>query len=166
MCQILGRSLVFAAAVVGLVGCAGRLTEPLTFEAREAEPVQHPLSYLPIQQVAHSKKAEVVDVGFSQRYDVYCVLIPDSSTVYRNCQILGTTFREDLKKSVDLSSSSWKGNWEVAELFDNMLVLETEDGRLAYIPHGSVRYIEEASPTRPQQAPRELPPRELPLSGL
>jgi hypothetical protein len=160
MCHRFGQSLVVVAAVFSLVGCAGRLLEPLAVETREAEPVQHPLSYLPIQQASHSENAEVIDVGFSQRYDVYCVLIPDSSTVYRNCQILGTTGHDDLKKSANLSSSAWKGNWEAAELFDKMLVLETEDGRLAYIPPGSVRYIEEAS-TRQPQAPRELP-----LSGL
>jgi len=158
MTQCFQHSLIFC-AIVTLAGCSGRLTEQLAVEAREEETVQHPLSYLPIQQASHSENAEVVDVGFSQRYDVYCVLIPDSSTVYRNCQILGTTGRDE-SKSTELHSLAWKGHWDV-DLFEKMLVLETEDGRLAYIPPGSVRYIEEVLASPQPQAPKTFP-----LSGL
>ena len=37
----------------------------------------------------------IVDVGFNQRYDAYCMLMPDSLTVYRNCRILGMTGQDE-----------------------------------------------------------------------
>ena len=147
---------VVASIFVPLSGCAGIETEDLRLTQPRPQPVQHPLSYAPISQVSHTEM-EVVDVGFNQRYDVYCVLIPDSSTVYRNCRILGMTGQDEEGKSASFSSE-WKGHWD-ANLFDGMLVLETEDGRRAYIPPGSVKYIEEAAET--SQVPRQLPLSEL-----
>ena len=37
----------------------------------------------------------IVDVCFNQRYDAYCMLMPDSLTVYRNCRILGMTGQDE-----------------------------------------------------------------------
>ncbi len=104
----------------------------------------------------------VVDVGFNQRYDVYCMLIPDSSTVYRNCRILVMTGQDEEEKSVSFSSE-WKGNWD-ANLFDAMLVLETEDGRRAYIPPGSVKYIEETTGST-RSATRQLSLEQIPQAS-
>ena len=129
---------VVACAFVSLPGCVGIESEDLRLPEPKPQPVQHPLSYAPISQVSHTEM-EVVDVGFKQRYDVYCVLIPDSSTVYRNCRILGMTGQDEEGKSASFSSE-WKGQWD-SNLFDGMLVLETEDGRRAYVPPGSVKYL-------------------------
>lgn len=150
------QSLVLAAAI-SAVGCAGRPSHRVAVDVTEDEVPPHPLSYSPIQQASHSEVARLVDVGFDQRYDVYCVLISDSSTVYRNCQILGLTGYE-AHKSAGSFSSEMKARWDVGQLFDGMLVLETEDGRLAYVPSGSVKYIEETSENPlQQQVPRKLP---------
>ncbi len=137
--------------VISIAGCAALDTEELRLP--EPKPAQHPLSFAPIQQASHTE-VKFVDVGFNQRYDLYCVLIPDSSTVYHNCRILGMTGRDESKSSS--FSSGWKGHWDF-DLFNGMLVLETEDGRRAYIPPGSVKYIEEAATENSQQVPRKLP---------
>jgi hypothetical protein len=164
--------LILTVAMPCLSGCAGSAAEQVaaTRVARNepqprtlSEPSRfpHPLSYQPIQLAGHSEHAELIEVGFERRYDVYCVLIPEQpteSTVYRDCRILGTTDREGVK-SADYGSFSKTGRWAPSHLFGRMLVLETADGRLAYIPPDSVRYIEEAATsnqhyTAPPQAMR------------
>jgi hypothetical protein len=107
-----------------------------------------------------------VDVGFDRRYDVYCMLFPETPTVYRNCKIVGVTGR-DRRKSEDFSSASKKttlsrGHWDPSDLLENMFVLETEDGRLAYIPPDWVKYIEETDSRRqPTEGPAGMVPRSL-----
>jgi hypothetical protein len=58
--------------------------------------------------------------------------------VYRNCRILGLTGVED----GDSGSFSKSNIGPRREWFDDMLVLEMSDGRLAYIPPSSVKYFE------------------------
>ncbi len=144
--------------VACLSGCAGSVAEHVATARVSAErpkpptapPLRefpHPLSYQPIQLAAHSEHAPLIDVGFERRYDVFCLLFPEQptlSTVYRDCRILGTTDRDGVKTS-DFGSFSKSARWAPSHLFGRMLVLETSDGRLAYIPPDSVRYIEETS---------------------
>ena len=103
--------------VLLLTGCAGTPTAITQLDtpsvqraappAQEAEVVTHPLSYKSIQLAAYSKAEPLVDVGFDRRYDVYCMLFPETPTVYRNCKIVGVTGR-DRRKSEDFSSVSKK----------------------------------------------------------
>lgn len=141
-------------ALFHLPGCAGDPSLPgqIAAESREVEPVPHPLSYQSIQLAAHSEEQSVVEVGFNHRYDVFCVLFPDVPMVYRNCRIVGVTGHTEFggKSYVLLSPSSSLGCGfgGPSGLFDDMLLLETEDGRLAYIPPGAVKYIEESASSR------------------
>jgi hypothetical protein len=104
--------------VLLVTGCAGApaltqstgtpaLTQRAAPPAQDAEDVTHPLSYKSIQLAAYSEAEPLVDVGFDRRYDVYCMLFPETSTVYRNCKIVGVTGR-DRRKSEDFSSASKK----------------------------------------------------------
>jgi len=142
--------LIFLVATFCLSGCAGSPAEhvaadkPTARRGLEPQRVPHPLSYQPILLAAHAEKPELIDVGFERRYDVFCMLFPEQPTVYRDCRILGTTDRDGLA-SRESSLFSKSSGWEPGRLFDDMLVLETADGRLAYIPPGSVRYIEESA---------------------
>jgi hypothetical protein len=165
--------LVLLVPVTCLSGCAGSVAEHVAAARVSAERQKpptapqlrefpHPLSYQPIQLAAHSEHAELIDVGFTRRYDVFCLLFPEQptvSTVYRDCRILGTTDREGVKSS-DFATFSKTARWAPSHLFGRMLVLETSDGRLAYIPPDSVRYIEEASASNQQfSAPPQAMPR-------
>ena len=152
--------LVLLVPVTCLSGCAGSVAEHVAAARVSAERQKPP--YQPIQLAAHSEHAELIDVGFTRRYDVFCLLFPEQptvSTVYRDCRILGTTDREGVKSS-DFATFSKTARWAPSHLFGRMLVLETSDGRLAYIPPDSVRYIEEASASNQQfSAPPQAMPR-------
>ncbi|MGP0062915.1 MAG: hypothetical protein ACLQGP_04835 [Isosphaeraceae bacterium] len=95
----------------------------------------------------------VFDIRFDRQYDLFCSFFGDEPTVYRNCKILGFTGREEPSEGVGtsgfgvFSGPSGSGSaYSYREFFDHWLVLKLEDGRLAYVPPGSVKYIEEASP--------------------
>lgn len=159
-------SALMPCIVLFVTGCAGpsaltqstgtpALTQRAASPAQEADDVTHPLSYKSIQLAAYSEAEPLVDVGFDRRYDVFCLLFQKTPMVYRmeyrNCKIVGMTGR-DRRLTKEFSSFS-KSNvsrthWDPSDLFDNMLVLETEDGRLAYIPPGAIEYIEETDARR------------------
>jgi hypothetical protein len=129
-------------------------------ETSNVNVVPHPLSYRPIQHAAFSDEPPLIDVGFKRRYDLFCVLLlgdPEQSwwldrntedmrfpVVYRNCRIVGVTDQQGLRSNKSLWGSS-SGPRQVLDLFDGMLVLETQDGRLAYIRKSAVKYIEETA---------------------
>ena len=84
---------------------------------------------------------------------MYCSFFEKESTIYNYCKIVGFTGGgDDSARSRRLSgSSSFSISSAVSsasyytEYFDQWLVLELMDGRLAYIPPGAVKYIEQAS---------------------
>ena len=86
-------------------------------------------------------------VDFSKRYD----LIVDSyrsERVIENCLIKGLTEKADSDSSGGLSRIS------KYRCFDEWLVVELLDKRLAYLPQRSVRIIEETSPSNNRLDPK------------
>ncbi len=106
------------------------------------------------------------------RFDLYCDLSLSSGTyaglmcfgdsykttdsakpnikVYRNCRIVGfTKSREQIaKQSARGASSISKADFPTDSWFLAWLILELEDGRLAYIPPQTVKYIEQSEPAK------------------
>lgn len=94
----------------------------------------------------------VFDIRFDRQYDLFCSFFSEQPTIYRNCTILGFTGRGEESTSSArgsgigvFSSPSGSGSAYYERYFDHWLVLKLADGRLAYIPPGAVKYIEEAS---------------------
>lgn len=87
--------------------------------------------------------AEHFEIRFDQKYDLYCSFYSEEPTVYRGCLILGFTGSGEGAGGFSLSSQSASS---YGKNFDHWLVLKLDDGRLAYIPTHSVKYIEQASP--------------------
>jgi hypothetical protein len=95
----------------------------------------------------------VYEIRFDRRYDLFCSFFRDEPTIYRNCRILGFTGRgEESSESAGTSGSGgfsglsgFASTVSYTNYFDHWLVLKLADGRLAYIPPGAVKYIEEAS---------------------
>jgi len=96
----------------------------------------------------------VHEIRFDRTYDLYCTFFRDEPTTYRGCKILGFTGRGGQKsvqasapEFVGFSNPSGSGSaYGSGRYFEQWLVLELADGRKSFIPPGSVRYIEEASP--------------------
>ena len=92
----------------------------------------------------------VYKIRFDRQYDLFCSFYKEP-TIYRNCRILGFTGRgKGLAGSGLASGGSSFGSVSMsapsdAEDFDHWLVLKLADGRLAYIPPGAIKYIEEAA---------------------
>ena len=95
------------------------------------------------------------DIRFDRDYDLFCSFFSDEPTVYRNCRIQGFTGSEQSSEArhpsgfgvIGVASGSASG-YSYRNHFDHWLVLRLEDGRLAYVPPGAVKYIEEALPKR------------------
>jgi hypothetical protein len=100
--------------------------------------------------------AKRYQIQFEQKYDLYCSFYGGDQTTYRNCRILGFIGPvEDSAKARQDAGSSGLGLSSVisspsyyTEYFDRWLVLELEDGRLAYIPPTAIKYIEQSSSKR------------------
>jgi hypothetical protein len=96
----------------------------------------------------------IFEIRFDVPYDLFCSFYSEERTIYRNCKILGFTGRgeESARSGRSSGSSGFSGlsgsgsGYYSQQYFDHWLVLKLEDGRLAYIPPGAVKYIEEASP--------------------
>lgn len=87
-------------------------------------------------------------IDFDKRYDLTCEPLGKEGKeprVIPRCKIRGFTGTKDRPKG---SYSYGYSSGEPRGLFDGWLVLELEDGRLAYVPPGSVRLIEESAPRR------------------
>ncbi len=134
-----------------LVGCltAGLLLVALLVYAVVPKPkpeVPRPPE-LAGQQVPNS----VFEIRFEKRYDLFCSFFPEEPTIYHGCKFLGFTGRgEESNRSARsggvFSGSSGSGSYyPESEFFEHWLVIELKDGRRAYIPPRSVKYIEEAS---------------------
>lgn len=94
----------------------------------------------------------VFDIRFDKKYDLFCSFYAEEPTIYHNCTIVGFTGRgEESTRSGQSSGfgvfsvASGSGSTYYERYFDHWLVLKLADGRLAYIPPSSVKYIEEAS---------------------
>jgi hypothetical protein len=94
----------------------------------------------------------VFDIRFDRRYDLSCSFYGGEATIYRNCTIVGFTGRGEESTGSGrglgigvFSSPSGSGSASHGNYFDHWLVLKLADGRLAYIPPGDVKSIEEAS---------------------
>jgi hypothetical protein len=96
--------------------------------------------------------AQVYEIRFDRKNDLFCSFYGEEPTTYRNCRILGFTGRGEETSRTGRASgsggfSSFSGSVSYAtEYFDHWLVLRLADGRLAYIPPNAVKYIEEAAP--------------------
>jgi hypothetical protein len=91
--------------------------------------------------------AQLYEIPFDQKYDLYCSFFREEVKEFRDCKILGFTGRdEEPAGSGSLIFSSPSGSGSYSErYFDHWLVLELSDGRRAYIPLNAVRYIEQAA---------------------
>ena len=136
MCPL--RRLGLALLMTATAGCQ-------TFDRQAETPTDAPriqhASYENKETVGRPRFNRLMSVPLQKRYDLYCALFPETTTVYRNCQILGLTGVKD-----DDSGSFSKRNGSPREWFDGMLVLAMPDGRLAYVPPNSVKYFEESAP--------------------
>jgi hypothetical protein len=116
-----GRILLFVAlAVVILVGGAAWVS----FQQR---PIQPPA--IGGQQAP----SQVREIDFALRYDVHCSFADREATVFRGCKVVGFT-------GPDAPAGKFGGS--SLGYFDRWLVLELNDGRLAYIPPNSLKYME------------------------
>ena len=131
------RWIGFALLMTATAGCQ-------TFDRRTETPTNSPqiqrVSYENRETAGRPKFNRLMSVPLHRQYDLYCALFPETTTVYRNCRILGLTGVKD-----DDSGSFSKRIGTPREWFDGMLVLEMSDGRLAYVPPGSVKYFEESA---------------------
>jgi len=100
------------------------------------------------QQVPNS----VFDIRFDKRYDLFCSFLHAEPTIYHSCKFLGFTGRGEVSTQSApsgggmFSGSSGSGSfYSESKYFEHWLVIELKDGRRAYIPPASVKYIEEAS---------------------
>lgn len=82
--------------------------------------------------------ASVREIDFTQRYDVHCSFNDKEPTVFRGCKVVGFT-GPDAPTGGGLS-----GSLSARQYFARWLVLELSDGRLAYIPPASLKYLETA----------------------
>jgi len=95
-----------------------------------------------------------LSVPLHKRYDLYGDLFPETTTIYRNCRILGLTgVNDDHSGMISKSSAGRHHEW-----FDDMLVLELSDGRLAYVPVSSVKYFEETAESMQATSGYHSPP--------
>lgn len=83
--------------------------------------------------------SSVREIDFSKRYDLHCVLFEKEKTVFTNCKVVGFTGPATAGKEV---SGSGLSSRDYYQHFDRWLVIEQGDGRLAYIPPNSLRYLE------------------------
>lgn len=87
--------------------------------------------------------AEVREFDFGKRYDVYCSFAGKESTVFRGCRVVGFT-GPDAPADDRSRSSSGISSGTTSRYFDRWLILELNDGRLAYIPPSAINYLETA----------------------
>lgn len=85
--------------------------------------------------------AAVREIDFEKRYDLHCVLFDKEPTVFRNCKVVGFTGPEKTGYEVSGGGSGFSSR-DYYQHFDRWLVIEHGDGRLAYIPPNSLRYLE------------------------
>jgi hypothetical protein len=84
--------------------------------------------------------ASVVAIDFTKRYDLHCSLLADKLTVYGKCKIIG--FTGEAGSGSSGPSIGYGGFY--AYYFNAWLVLEREDGRRAYLPPSSLKFMEES----------------------
>lgn len=81
--------------------------------------------------------ATVREVDFLKRFDFHCTFKGETeTTVFRNCQIVGFTGRDDQPEGGKFSS--------YRSFFERWIILEQSDGRQLVIPPGSIMYFESA----------------------
>ena len=144
------RQLGIALLMMATAGCQ-------TFD-RQAETPPHAsriqqASYENGEAVATPRLNRLMSVPLHKRYDLYCTLFPETTTAFQDCRILGLTGVKD-----DDSGAFSKSLGPPRDWFDGMLVLEWPDGRLAYVPPGSVKYFEESSARLPEAISTNRPP--------
>ncbi len=135
-----------------LVGClpAGLLVIVLLVYA--VAPKARPQAPRPPELGGQQVPNSVFDIRFDKRYDLFCSFFGEEPTIYHGCKILGFTGRgEESTRSAPsgggvFSGPSGSGSYgSDSSYFEHWLVIELKDGRRAYIPPTSVKYIEEAS---------------------
>jgi hypothetical protein len=94
-----------------------------------------PRQVLPPAVAGQQAPAQVQDIDFTLRYDVHCSFADREATVFRGCKVVGFTGPDSQPGKFSGSSVGY---------FDRWLVLELNDGRLAYIPPNSLKYLETA----------------------
>lgn len=78
--------------------------------------------------------ATVREVDFLKRYDFHCTFKGEpETTVFRNCQIVGFTGRDD---------EAGGGKFSYKTYFERWIILEQSDRRQLVIPPDSIRYFE------------------------
>lgn len=135
-----------------LVGCmtAGLFTIALLVYAVAPEPERR--APRPPELAGQQVPNSVFDIRFDKRYDLFCSFFSEEPTIYHGCKFLGFTGRGEESNPSGrsgggmFSSPSGSGSYYYdSRHFDHWLVIELKDGRRAYIPPESVKYIEEAS---------------------
>ena len=129
--------------VVAATGCQSaspvrQIGQPAA-EASGTEPIQL-LAYQAFNAAGATGPDKLVHPARGTRYDVYCLLFPNQPSVYRDCRVLGFTDDGPEKSFSSKSAGAYRHGW-----FQNWLALEMSDGRMAYIPGDTVRYIEEST---------------------
>jgi hypothetical protein len=116
-----GRILLFVALAVVILG-GGAIW--LALQPRQTQPPAIGGQQAPSQ---------VRQIDFTLRYDVHCTFADREATVFRGCKVVGFTGPDAPAGKFGGSSFGY---------FDRWLVLELSDGRLAYIPPTSLKYME------------------------
>ncbi|MCU0702573.1 MAG: hypothetical protein MUF18_01115 [Fimbriiglobus sp.] len=117
------RIILFVVLAVLVVGGLGAWT---VFQSQQIQPPSIAGQQAPSQ---------VRGMDFGLRYDVHCSFGDRESTIFRGCKVVGFTGPDQLPGKFGGSSLVY---------FDRWLILELNDGRLAYIPPTSLKYLEVA----------------------
>jgi hypothetical protein len=129
----MNKRAVILSFLVGLVLGAGTLAFGVSTLAPRPGPPQAPtVGGQPVPSSAFA-------IDFTKRYDLHCSGYSSTPTIIRNCKILGFTGPgEQTRPSVSLPFVSTAGQY-----FTAWLVLELEDGRLAYLSPHCIQFVEE-----------------------
>ncbi|MBN9518621.1 hypothetical protein J0H58_08895 [bacterium] len=125
-----------------VIGCAGGFVAGVVVTSMGLASRPKPAGDEPPSVGGQKAPATVREIDFDKRYDVYCSFFEKEPTVFRGSKVVGFTGPANAGQEVGGGSGlSSRGYYQH---FDRWLVIEQADGRLAYIPPNSLRYLEAA----------------------
>ncbi|HYH67575.1 MAG TPA: hypothetical protein VD866_22955 [Urbifossiella sp.] len=128
---------------MGIVaGCLGGFIAGVCFTTLGCSSRPKQPEFQPPSVGGQKAPSAVREIDFEKRYDLHCVLFDKELTVFRDCKVVGYTGPAKAGVVVDGGSSSGFSSRDHFQYFDRWLVIEHSDGRLAYIPPNSLRYLE------------------------
>lgn len=131
----------FPIVVSGVVGCLAGFVAGVTVTILASASKPKPQEVVPPSVGGQKAPSSVREIDFEKRYDLHCVLFEKEKTVFKNCKVVGFTGPAQAGHTVDGGGSSL-GSRDFYQHFDRWLVVEQGDGRLAFIPPQSLRYLE------------------------